>query len=137
MLRSKARASCTSLLYLCRLMSEMAPGVRISSPTHSVVLGNPIVPSSCHSLRHNEIQEYEKACVVALQKLSKRQKLRHALACQRLGLEAPEVERPVPSADIEAESEPFSGCPLPSILLYDCQACLVMRGWILFASLCL
>ena len=56
--------------------------------------------------------------MLALQKLTKRQKLRHALACQRLGLETPdsallEVERPAPSADIVAESEPSQKGPLP------------------------
>ena len=52
------------------------------------------------------------ACAGAVQTPTKRQKLRHALACQRLGLEAPdsaqlEVERPVASEDVMAESEPL------------------------------
>lgn len=53
--------------------------------------------------------------MAAVQTPTKRQKLRHALACQRLGLDAPdsgllEVERPVPSEDTVAESEPSPKC---------------------------
>ncbi len=49
--------------------------------------------------------------MAAVQTPTKRQKLRHALACQRLGLDAPgnallEVERPVLTADVEPESKP-------------------------------
>lgn len=59
----------------------------------------------------------------ALQKPTKRQKLRHALACQRLGLETPdsallEVERKVPS---EGLAGPMA-VPRPSPVAYEDDA---------------
>ena len=67
------------------------------------------------------VQMYDGARAAAMQTPTKRQKLRHALACQRLGLDAPdnallEIERPVPPEDAVADSE-------PSLPIFACLSC--------------